>query len=158
MAPSTDPRKLQVRDRIFKVLEDIKAGSDFHFTPKKVFKVDVLEVDCPGFPCYSVHPDSGGQMIDESDGYFQETYNLNVKGLVKDMADPGAVVLKAIRDVRKAINDDYAGGLPGSLGALATRLRFPEPPATDNGFFSGQGLGYFEQRVELTIVGKLEDL
>lgn len=154
----TDPKRLQIRDRIIDVLEAIVEGADYFFTPVKVFMVDVLEVQCPGYPCYSVHPDSGGSMAEEGDSNFAETFFLNVKGLVKDLEDPGAAVLKASRDVRKAIDADFASGAAGSLGTLVKGLRFTEPPVTDNGFFSAQGLGFFEQRVEITACGSYADL
>jgi len=149
----TDPKRLLIRDRIETVLAAITAGADYFFTTVKVFKIDILEVNCPGYPCYSVHPDSGGQLAADSDNSLDETFYLNVKGMVKDMADPGAAVIQASRDVRKALDDDFRSGLAGSLGTLAIRIRFPEPPVTDNGLFSGGGLGFFELRVEILITG-----
>jgi hypothetical protein len=153
-----DPLRLQVRDRLKLVLESIKAGEDYFATPEDVRLVDVLSVQVKGYPTYSVHPDSGGRIEEQNDNCIDESYTFVVKGMVKDPEDPGAACLKAIRDVRKAIDDDYTAGGTGSLQTLVVRLRFPDPPTTDNGLFSDQGLAYFEQRVEVTISGNYGSL
>jgi len=153
-----NPKRLQVRDRVIALLTAITAGASYFFTTVKVFPKTVLETECPGYPCASVHPDSGGEIAESTSNSYDETFYLSVEGLVKDLDDPGAAVLKWNRDIRKAIDDDHRNGGAGSLATLAVLCEIREPPETDNGFFSGKGFGWFKQRIKFMVTGDIGDL
>lgn len=160
MMPPANPLRLQVIDRIVAVLKAIVAGDNYFYTPYEVNKRLVLPEEAKGFPSYSVHADSGG--VIECSGAGADEYTadffINVKGVVKDMAAPGDVLIKCHRDVCKAIDTDSISGTAGSLGALGVETRVEEMPATDNGNWSPVGFAGFDQRIRCRIAGSYGEL
>jgi len=160
MAP-TNPLALQIIDRIIAVLKGITAGDDFFFTPYDVAKKFIHweeAVLTPTKPHYMVFRDSGGSIEFAGTDLYDEHWYINIKGYVKDNSDTVTKLEKAIRDIRKAINDDSKSAVAGSLGALGVQTIFEEPPSTDNGYLSSEGFGFFEQRVKIITSGDFGEL
>lgn len=159
--PPTDPLSLKTIDRIITVLKAITAGDDFFFTPYDVAKKFVHWEEAKvkaGKPLYMVFRDSGGSIEFAGTDLYDEHWYLNVKGYVKDNSDTVTPLTRAIRDIRKAINDDSKSGDAGTLGALGVQTTFDEPPETDNGYLSVVGLGFFDQRVKVITTGDFGEL
>lgn len=159
--PPVDPLSLKVIDRVVVVLKAITAGSDFFFTPYDVIKKFVHWEEAnvkAGKPLYMVFRDSGGMIEFAGTDLYDEHFYLNVKGYVKDNSDTVTPLERAIRDIRKAINDDSKSAAAGSLGALGIQTIFEEPPETDNGYLSVEGFGFFDQRVKIITSGDFGEL
>ena len=154
MPSPTNPKRLQIRDRIVTVLTAITAGANYFYTPAKVLCRLVHLKEADAFPTYCVTHDSGGENIDLTDNSYDSTFYISVYGYVRDESDPTAALIKAVRDVERAINEDWKSGASGTLGVLAVRILFPEPPETDNGILALDGsFGYFNLRVRFTVTG-----
>lgn len=161
MAPATDPLTQQVIERIITVLEAITTGDDFFYTPAAVVKrfVHWREANfTPAKPIYMVFRDSGGEITYIGEQTYCEDWVVNVKGYVQDNADTVTKLERAIRDIRKAINDDSASAEAGSLGAIAAAVTIEEPPETDNGYLSLEGIGFFDQRIRIRTDGDFGEL
>jgi hypothetical protein len=160
MAP-TDPLTQQIIERVVTVLAAITAGSDFFYTPADVIKryVHWREANLsPDNPLYMVFRDSGGTITYIGENNYCADYFINVKGYVQDNNDTVTKMERAIRDVCKAINDDSKGESAGTLGALAAAVTIEEPPETDNGYLSLEGVGFFDQRIRVRIDGEFGEL
>ena len=161
MAPGTNPLTQQIIERIITVLEAITTGSDFFYTPTAVTKrfVHWREASFTADkPYYMVFRDSGGEINYIGDNNYRADYFINVKGYVKDNNDTVTRLERAIRDVCKAINDDSKGETAGSLGIIAAAVTIEEPPETDNGYLSLEGIGFFDQRIRIRIDGEFGEL
>lgn len=152
-SPSSNPMRLQVLDRIQTVLAAIVAGSNYWYTPYGVGKKFVHWMEPNGYPYYMVFAGSGGPVESESGNRFQETFHVTVKGYVQSNTDTVTVMEKALRDIRKAIMADAAGPVAGSLGALGALAFIKESAKTDDGYLSAEGFGFFDQDIEITIIG-----
>lgn len=135
MAP-TNPKRLRVADRFVTVLEDIRAGDDYFYTPTQVIRRELHEREAQNAspnPIYQVFTaggdDSSVEISGVPDGY-DEIFNILVVGTIHNYSDPVAAVEKCIRDVRKAINDDTKIGTSGALGdgSLTVQVRIKESP------------------------------
>lgn len=160
MAP-TNPLTQQIIERIIVVLKAITAGDNYFYTPYDVAKKFVHWQEAPVTPTkphYMVFRDSGGSIDFAGTNSYDETWYINIKGYVKDNADTVTKLERAIRDIRKAINDDSKSGAAGSLGTIGVQTLFEEPPSTDNGYLSSEGFGYFEQRVKVITSGDFGEL
>jgi hypothetical protein len=155
--PSADPKRLQVIDRIVEVLKGITAGADYFYTPVDVRKGFVISPS--GYPTYVVRSEAGGEIEMHSDSQWRESFYVAIHGAVQEIGDAVTPLERALRDVRKAIEQDFqpAAGA-GSLITLATSIVFDTPPEIDYGP-EGQGpLAFFSQRVRITIDGEFGEI
>lgn len=161
MAPATDPLTQQAIERIVTVLAAITTGASYFYTPAAVIKRFVHWREAsfgPDNPLYMVFRDSGGGIGYIGHELYCEDWNINVKGYVQDNNDTVTKLERAIRDIRKAINDDSKSEAAGSLGALAAAVTIEEPPETDNGYLSLEGFGFFDQRIRIRTDGDFGEL
>jgi len=158
MSSPDSPLRLQVVNRFVAVLEAITAGSNYFYTPYEVVKRIILPEETNGTPTYMVIPEGGGNIEFGGTELYDETLRIVVHGIVADNVDIVTRMERAIRDIRKAINDDSKSGTPGSLSVLCVQVRILEPPETDGGAFSVIGKGYFAQPFEVTISGDFGEL
>jgi len=156
--PPTAGFRLQVINRIVAVLQAIVAGDNYFYTPYAVVKKFLLESELKGYPTYMVFASTGGNIEIASTNLYDETFMVSVKGWVSDPSDTVTKVENAVRDIRRAINEDSKLGTAGSLGALTVEVRIKEPPDTDDGYWSIANLGFFDQRIEVTISGDYGEL
>jgi len=151
--PTTDPLRLQVLDRVVEVLNDIRPSTTYFYAPDSVLRRMVSYDEMKGSLCYMVSTDTGGTIEAVQDLYVEDFY-INVKCWVNDKDDPGAMMERALSDVRHAINADT---LPtagtGSLAEMDALVFFDEPPTTDNGYLSLEGYAFFEQRIKIQVHG-----
>lgn len=159
--PSADPIRLQIIDRFVTVLSAITAGASYWYTPGKVSKGFLLVPDIPAFPCYMVMAgEKGGQIVPEGmPDEHTETFTVSVKGVVQcnSSAEAMTTIERALRDVRKAINDDSVSGSAGTLGVLAESVWIVEGPDMDDGYLI-QNYGFFDQRFQVKIIGLFGEL
>lgn len=156
MPSPTNPKRLRVLDRIITVLGAITAGANYFYTPARVARRVMDYDECDVFPCLMVTAGEGGQPIEYAgEQQYDETFNISIKGFVRDDADPNSVMEKVVRDIRYAINQDTLNGASGALGdgVLCVYCIFRQSPETDNGFLSQIGLAYFDQQVEVRVSG-----
>ena len=158
MSQPTLPKRLQAIERIIDVLKAISAGSNYFYSAYEVNRRFKHWDELNGSPTYSVHTDSGGELVELTDHKYDETFVVVVKGVIDNMDDPVGTLEKCIRDVRTAIDADSFHGGTGTLSRLAVRTRIAGPPDTDNGNLSLIGKAYFEQRIEITISGDFGEL
>lgn len=156
----TDPKRLQVLDRMIAVLKAVTAGANFFFTPAEVVKGSILlGVEAKAYPTYMVHAGTGGEDIDHFvDQQYQEIFYPEVEGIVFDVNDIVTMIEKCVRDVRKAIDDDAASGAVGSLGQISL-TKIKGPPDIELGAMANQatsvvgGFGWFSQKFQVNIEG-----
>lgn len=155
--PSADPKRLQVIDRVVSVLKSISAGADYFYTPMEVCKG--FKAALRGYPAYLVLSASGGEIMQHLDQQLDEAFYVEIRGAVQDVGDVVTPLERALRDVRKALNDDFkpeAGA--GSLITLATSMMIDTPPEIDYEF-EGQGFfGYFVQRIRFQVSGEFGEI
>lgn len=157
--PPANPRRLQVLDRIVAVLQTITAGDDYFFTPGEVVRRFVHWSEAKVFPTYMVFAASGGKVeLSGAPDLYDEDVMVSVKGIVRHPEDTVSLIEKALRDVRRAINEDAKSGAAGSLGVLAVETRIEEGPETDDGYLSIEGFGFFDQRIRVRIAGDYGEL
>jgi len=160
MSP-TNPLTQQIIERVITVLEDMTAGDDFFYTAFAVIKRYVHWREAKftaSKPLYMVFRDSGGVITQIGENLYCADYFINVKGYVQDPSDTVTKLERAIRDIRKAINDDSKSESAGSLGDLGAAVTIEEPPETDNGYLSLEGFGFFDQRIRIRIDGDFGEL
>jgi len=151
------PLRLQVINRIVAVLQGISTGATYFYTPGAVIKRFVHWAEAKSFPTYMVFTGSGGTIElsgaagDASE--YTEDFFVSIKGWVKDSVDTVTRLENCIADIRKAIDADSRSGAAGSLGALAVETRIEESPETDDGYLSLEGMGFFDQKVRISIAG-----
>jgi len=154
--PAT-PLRLQVINRIVAVLQGISTGATYFYTPGAVVKRFVHWAEAVDFPTYMVFTGSGGKVElsgaagDESE--YTEDFYVSVKGIVKDSVDTVTRLENSIADIRKAIDADSRSGAAGSLGVLAVEVRIEDSPETDDGYLSLEGMGFFDQKIRVSIAG-----
>ena len=161
MARPADPRRLVVIDRIYEVLKLIRAGSTYNYSPALVKKRLVHWSEIRSFPAYFVHTASGGHLDLSGHNLFEETFYITVKGYVSDKHDTVTKLERAVRDVRLAIDTDSKDrSTSGALGTLGWifQIRIDDPPTTDNGYLSLEGIGFFDQRIRAHISGNFGEL
>lgn len=154
--PSANPLRLQVADRIATVLAAITAGNNYFHTPGKVAKRFMALSEMNHFPCYMVSTGTGGNLdLSGAPDEYDETMYLIVRGVVKASRDTVTPLEQALRDVRKAINDDSTDrATTGALGNLdgVSEVRI-DSIETDDGYLSAEGFGFFELRIRVVITG-----
>lgn len=152
-----DPKRLKIVDRLVTVLKTIVAGNNYFFTPYEIAKGFISSPT--GFPVYMVLSETGGGMTEELDQQWEETFYVSIRGVVQSTSDVVTPMERAIRDVRKAINDDFkpeAGA--GSLITLASSIKIDGPPDIDYGFEGTHFFGYFSQRIKIQIFGEIGEI
>lgn len=152
--PPADPKRLQVADRYETVLNTIEAGDNYFFTPHEVAKKLLDYEDAKNGPLYMVLSESEGNIEFSGHELFDETFHISVHGIVHDRNDLVAKVEKAIRDIRKAINDDSKSSAADSLMNLCEQVRIDDPPEVD--YF--EDFGFFRQRFRNQISGDFGEL
>lgn len=156
-----DPLSLQCIDRIVTVLGAITAGDDYHYTPIEVLKEYLIWRDATltkDKPLYMVSRASAGVITQIGEHLYEMEFYISVQGYVQDPSDAVTRLCKAIRDIQKAINDDSKSEAAGTLGALAAAVTMEESPETDNGYFSPEDVGWFDQRIRIRIDGDFGEL
>jgi hypothetical protein len=160
--PSALPLRLQVINRIVTVLGAITAGTDYWFTPAKVAKKFLTPEEAVGFPCYMVMAGEKGNRIElaGSPKVYDEFFTVSVKGIIKNSSDTVTDCEKALRDIRKAINDDSISGTSGTLGNMTgvVAIRIDQGPDMDDGSWSINGYGFFDQPISVHITGDYGEL
>ena len=157
----SDPKSLVVIDRIVEVLAAIRAGADFFYTPQEVTKRFIHWRDAKGYPTYMVHIASGGVVTNIGTDLYRYQFWLSVKGIVRELGDTVSPLVKSIRDIQKAINDDTKDrSSTGALGTMPciTEIRIDDPPETDNGYLAVEGFGFFDQRIRVSIDGDFGEI
>lgn len=153
----SSPLRLQVIDRVVDVLRGIQEGDDYFFSPRQVEKGFIAEPS--GYPVYEVTSESGGEIEMHTDSQYAESFYIAIRGTVHAQGDITTPLERCLRDIRKAVEDDFASGAAaGSLVFLATSIMLDTPPEIEYGF-EGQGVyGYFTQRVRVTVSGTFGEI
>ena len=155
MSQPSDPKRIVIRDRTITVLKAITKGSDYFYEPFDVTKRFIHWREAKGFPTYMVHFDSGGENVTLSSHQFDSAFYLSIKGIVRgDAEDPQTALIRANRDIQKAIDYDSHSGGAGSLVELGVLVKFEEQPITDNGYLAVEGFGFFDQRVRFQLISE----
>jgi hypothetical protein len=154
MSYPTDPKSVLVRERVLALLRDIVAGDDFYFTPGYVWDNYKAWNEIDADYSLEVYFGEGGEPTPYAGLQMEEPFILIVHGRIGKSEDPPGDVRKAMRDVRKAIMDDAAGG---TLASLAARVKLGAS-RTDGGQEASLGSGWFEQEFSITILGNIKDL
>ncbi len=160
MAP-TNPLSQQCIDRIVTVLAAITAGDNYFYTPFDVIKEYMIWREAKltaDKPLYMVARASGGVITYIGENLYELEFMISVQGYVQDPSDAVTRLCRAIRDIQKAINDDSKSETAGTLGALAAAVTMEESPETDNGYFSPEDVGWFDQRIRVRIDGDFGEL
>ena len=159
MAGPEKSKRLQIIDRVKTVLKNIVAGDSYNYTPYDVVKGPLDDSRLKGYPTYGVKVIPGGEIVEYLDQQNAEAFIIAVWGKLQDRDDVTTPLENAIRDVRKAITDDFkpAAGA-GSLGTLATDVRIEAPPDMayeygDIGFF-----GIFIQPIRVQTFGEFGEI
>ena len=153
MSAPTASKRLQVINRVVTVLGAITAGADYNYTPAQVTKGFIAVPT--GYPVYEVLSASGGEIELHLDQQNTEAFYITVVGKVQGSTDCVTLIENALRDVRKAINEDFkpeAGA--GSLGTLATDMRIDTPPDIAYEFEGIGPFNAFAQRVRFQVSGE----
>jgi hypothetical protein len=157
MTTPATPLRLQVIDRIVAVLQGISTGATYFYTPGEVAKRFIHWSECKAFPTYMVFTASGGKVelsgAAGDDSEYTEDFYVSIKGIVKDSVDTVTKLERCIADIRKAIDADSRSGAAGSLGVLAVETRIEDSPETDDGYLSLEGMGFFDQKIRVSIAG-----
>ena len=160
MAP-TNPLSQQCIDRIVVVLAAITAGDNFFYTPFDVIKEYMIWREAKltaDKPLYMVARASGGVITQIGEHLYEMEFYVSVQGYVQDPSDAVTRLCRAIRDIQKAINDDSKSEVAGTLGELSAAVTMEESPETDNGYFSPEDVGWFDQRIRIRIDGDFGEL
>ena len=155
--PNSLPKKALIANRILAVLKSVTAGDDFYVTPLDVFLGYKQSVS--GYPALSVRDEPGGVVENGGDYFVSETFYLAVHGEVRDAGDVVTPRLLVLRDVRKAITDDFKGEAgAGSLRTLADDICIEGAPELQDGPEGTGFFGYFKQKIKVLVSGLIEDL
>lgn len=159
MAAPTAPKLLQVIDRFVTVLKAIRQGTEFHYSPVDVFKRLLNFNECRGFPTYMVFIGSAFSEPEQHlDNEYVQSTTITVQGWVDlEQGEPQTKLVKCLRDVQKAINDDSKSTAAGSLGQLTSTLDV-SIFETDNGNYSLQGFAFFSQQFNVRLMGDWGEL
>lgn len=157
----TDPKSLQIINRIYDVLRAIQAGENYFYTPFKVARRFMDYNECEGYPTYSVfrgEPAGGSAYAGEN--LWDEDFFINIYGIIQHDSDTVTVMERAIADIRKAIDDDSRSGAANTLGdgVMCVDVRFDEPPWTDEGILSNEGFGFFHIRLRVIMSGEYGEI
>ncbi len=154
-----DPKRLQVINRIVDVLQSIREGDDYFYSPRQVGKGFIREPQ--GFPIYSVTSESGGDIAMHGDSQYAESFYVAIRGIVEEIGSGDMVtpIERAIRDVKKAVEADMAsGGGAETLIGLATEVTFDIPAEIDYGLDSVPFKGYFILRIRIRVDGTFSEI
>ncbi len=153
-----DPIRLQVIDRIVQILKSIQEGDDYFYSPRAVTKGFIANPQA--YPVYEVLSDSGGEIVYAGREEYDETFYVRINGTVQDTGDVVTKLERALRDVRKAINDDSVSTASGTLGGMSTvvQVRIDDPAEIDYGLEASNFFGFFSQRVRVHITGNYGEL
>ena len=122
------------------------------------FSANIMQI--PYLPLNSIVKISHSKVFNEIHNYlakqkiYDETFHIAINGVVYDAEDPVSKVEKAIRDIRKAINDDSVDFSAGTLGSLCVQVRIDKPPEIE--YF--ENFAFFEQLFRNHISGNFGDL
>ncbi len=121
----TDPKTLQIVDRTVTILKDIREGSTYWKTPADVVKGQRALEEATGFPLDMVHLGPEWQDPARALGTNQVFPSVIVTSyLAPENGDYVTGLIRHLADIRLAIDEDFKSGAAGSLGALATHMRF----------------------------------
>lgn len=157
--PPTDPLRLQVADRFVTVLNAIEAGDDYFYKPHKVAKIPIDYENAKNGPLYMIFTgEEPGTIEFAGTDLYDESFFITVQGIVHDRTDLVSKVEKAIRDVRRAINEDSKSGVSSTLGTLADETISTESP--EIAYFSAErdDFALFEQKFRVLISGDFGEL
>lgn len=154
MAP-TNPKRLQVADRFVTVLEDIRAGSNYFYTPTQVVRRHISDREAqsaspnPVYMVFTMGGEGGSIVISGVPDGYDETFFIVIKGIIHNYSDPVQAVELCVRDVRKAINDDSKTGTSGALGdgSLTVQVRIDTPPEME--YYDDFGVFFQEFRIQI---------
>jgi len=157
--PPAKSKKLLALERVVAVLQAITAGDDYWYTPAGVRMRAIAFEKEVGDPWYAVFVESAPRMqLDGPSNLWTEDMIVTVSGFVRDNVDTVSKMLKCIQDIRRAIETDATSGLPGSLSQIAEETIPDEGYETDDGLFSAQGFGLFDQKVRIRVAGYIQEL
>lgn len=127
MAPS-EPLRLTILKRFETVLAAITAGDDYFFTPHIVSK-HPIEYELAKFGVlYQIFSGDEAGPVDYTVGHVtrDETFYVNVQGIVHDRADLTTKLERALVDIRKALDTDSISSTAGTLGQLTDYAKMDE--------------------------------
>jgi hypothetical protein len=159
MSWPTDPKTLQVIDRVVVVLGAIIGGGpDYFYTAGEVVKGFKFHKTATKFPCYMVAAEGEPEKPRPiGDNHYLATLAVSVKAWVDlEAGEPVSKLMRCLRDVQRAINEDTKSGAgAGSLGVICTGGCTIDTAELDSGFLAieGRGYGYFDLRVLATVEG-----
>ena len=153
--PATIPLRLQVVDRIVTVLKMMDGPSaDFWFKPYDATKRTMHFKECGGFPTYMVSLNASQSPEEHLDSEYVETMSISIKCFVNtELGEAQTKLLKCLRDVQKAINDDSRSTDPGSLGQLTSGAVDMGGVETDSGYLTLEGFAFFDLTITCKLVG-----
>ena len=127
MAPS-EPLRLTILKRYETVLNAITAGDDYFFTPHKVSKHPISYELAKFGTLYQIYSGDEAGTIDYTVGHItrDETFFVNIQGIVYDMADLTTKLERALVDIRKALDTDAIATAAGTLGQLTDYAKMAE--------------------------------
>jgi hypothetical protein len=159
----TDGKRLKAINRIITLLRQIKAGSDFFYTPYAVVRCWLMPEECKGFPTYGVFAGSGGntllQAITGTPNIFDHDFFIIVRGYIHDTEDTVSKEEHSIHDIITAINEDVEDmATTGSLGRICDKVLIEDAPETDDGWGGMANIGFIEQRVHVFVSGTMNQI
>lgn len=128
-----DPKRIQVRDRFFTVLDGIRAEDGYFYTPDMVTKNMTDFFKGPGKKRLTVYPDMGGNIVNHS-GAVDETFYMTVHGIIENYDDPHEVAERMLQDLRHAIDTDAKNPSTGYLGGICLQVVMDESVDMNTGF------------------------
>jgi hypothetical protein len=156
-----DPKSLQVVDRIVSVLKNVVAGADYFYTlGDNVIRGTQSFREITSFPYDLVYLASDSQEPEHQlDGTVIKYLSIRVDGYVDGGVedDSIAMLIKHLRDVERAINEDSKSTAVGSLGQIADYAHVGQA-ITDEGMMAGDGLAGFSLSVLVAISGEWGEL
>jgi hypothetical protein len=161
MSYPTDPKTLQVLNRIIAVLEDIGGGDSYFYPSGGVIRGIIAYDTITSFPFDMVYlgPEHSPPEY-QMDGLILKFPTIQIEAYVDSRGDDDTVtkLIKHLADVQKAINDDTKSGAgAGSLGVIADYAKVGIAE-TDDGMLAGEGLAAFKLSVQVQISGDWGEL
>lgn len=151
-----DPKTLQVLERVVTVLKSIVGGADYFYTVgENAIKGIRLYSEITSFPYDMVYlgpEDRKPEYIPDS--LIFKYITVQIEAYVDaEGGESMTKLIKHLRDVTKAINDDMRPGAgAGSLGELAAHAHIGIAE-TDDGMLAGDGLAAFKLSIVACLSG-----
>jgi hypothetical protein len=163
MSYPTDPKTLQVLNRIIEVLAAISPADGFFYPVGEGNVIRGVKAwdEITAFPFDMVYlgPEHSAPEY-QMDGLVLKFPTIQIEAYVDSRGDDDTVtkLIKHLADVQRAINDDTKSGSgAGSLGVIADYAKVGIAE-TDDGMLAGEGLAAFKLSIQCQISGDWGDL